>query len=177
VSATPGAPESAEAWFARVAAALDGDGTLAATGEGTTSAWEAFPFVVPDGARTRRVAELAETERPRDGEDPAECHCARVTGPGAVEQDADLVWHNDSWRLTRFPRTGLPVLLLLSPRSHHDLADLPEALAAELGVLTARLAAAVESLPSVARCHVSRWGTVAPTLVSGSWADRHGIRR
>jgi hypothetical protein len=47
---------------------------------------------------------------------------------------------------------------MLTPRAHHDLPDLPDDRAAELGILQVRIARAIESLPHVARAHVSRWG-------------------
>ena len=50
------------------------------------------------------------------------------------------------------------MILGLEPAAHYDLPDLPDDRAAELGVLIARIARAIESLPHVARAHVSRWG-------------------
>ena len=47
---------------------------------------------------------------------------------------------------------------MLEPIAHHDLADLPDDRAAELGLLTVRIARAIEALPHIARAHVSRWG-------------------
>jgi hypothetical protein len=68
------------------------------------------------------------------------------------------VWRNESWHLRRFERSGLPIIMILEPLIHLDLTSLTDELAAELGLLTVRLVAAIESLPSVGRCHVSRWG-------------------
>jgi hypothetical protein len=53
---------------------------------------------------------------------------------------------------------GLPMVLILESRSHLDLGDLPNLLAAELGVMTVRLERAIRSLDGVARVHVNRWG-------------------
>jgi hypothetical protein len=50
------------------------------------------------------------------------------------------------------------MVLILESRSHLDLGDLPNMLAAELGVMTVRLERAVRSLDDVARVHVNRWG-------------------
>jgi diadenosine tetraphosphate (Ap4A) HIT family hydrolase len=47
---------------------------------------------------------------------------------------------------------------MLHPRDHYDLADLPDELAAELGVLTAHIARHIQSLPNIARAHVYRIG-------------------
>jgi diadenosine tetraphosphate (Ap4A) HIT family hydrolase len=47
---------------------------------------------------------------------------------------------------------------MLQPKVHFDLTNLPEDLAAEFGRLIVHIARAVESLPNIARAHVSRWG-------------------
>ena len=47
---------------------------------------------------------------------------------------------------------------MLETRAHYDLPDLPDDLASELGLLVVRTARAIESLPHIARAHVSRWG-------------------
>ncbi len=52
----------------------------------------------------------------------------------------------------------MPLVLMLHPRDHYDLGDLPDELAAELGVLTAHLVRHVEALPHIARAHVYRIG-------------------
>ncbi len=158
--ASPGrlAPESAEAWFARVEAALDGDRTLPASPPDGTARWDAFPFVIADDARTHPVAPLTDLDRPRTGESSSPCHCAGTTMPGSIEDGPNLMWRNDSWQLRRFERTGLPIIAILEPIAHHDLPELPDALSRELGLLIVRLAASIETLPSVGRCHVNRWG-------------------
>ena len=55
-------------------------------------------------------------------------------------------------------------MLILESRSHLDLGDLPNMLAAELGVMTVRLERAIRSLDGVARVHVNRWGDGAAHL-------------
>ena len=47
---------------------------------------------------------------------------------------------------------------MLHPRDHHDLADLTDDLAAELGVLSTHVARHVQALPHISRCHVYRIG-------------------
>jgi hypothetical protein len=47
---------------------------------------------------------------------------------------------------------------MLEPRAHHDLPDLPDDRARDMGLLVVRIAQAIESLPHIARAHVSRWG-------------------
>jgi hypothetical protein len=56
------------------------------------------------------------------------------------------------------------MVLILESRSHLDLGDLPNLLAAELGVMTVRLERAIRSLDGVARVHVNRWGDGAAHL-------------
>jgi hypothetical protein len=82
---------------------------------------------------------------------PDECDACRAP-------DEEYVWVSERWRVrsTRRP-TGLPLVLGLECRPHLDLGDLPNLLAAELGVMTVRLERAVRSLPAVAQVHVNRW--------------------
>ena len=54
--------------------------------------------------------------------------------------------------------SGAPLILLLEPAAHHDLPDLPDDQAAEMGLLMVAISRAIESLPHIARAHVSRWG-------------------
>jgi diadenosine tetraphosphate (Ap4A) HIT family hydrolase len=55
--------------------------------------------------------------------------------------------------------TGLPAVLLLESRDHYsEPCDLPDDLAAELGMLLARIERAVRSVPGVGRVHICRWG-------------------
>src|SRR5262245_43194619 len=91
-------------------------------------------------------------EPPRQGEDPSTC--LACTAP-----DDAYIWISDRWRVraTETP-TGLPMVLILESRSHLDLGDLPNLLAAELGVMTVRLERAIRSLDEVAQVHVNRWG-------------------
>jgi hypothetical protein len=50
-------------------------------------------------------------------------------------------------------------VVLLEPREHYsEPGDLPDELAAESGVLVARIERAVRSLDGVGRVHVCRWG-------------------
>lgn len=108
---------------------------------------ENLPFVGPLTVRTLGQA----TEEPRRRE-VEECDACRAG-------DGEYVWVAERWRVraTRRP-TGLPVVLALESRPHLDLGDLPNLLAAELGVMTVRLEKAIRSLPGVAHVHVQRWG-------------------
>src|ERR1700690_2917890 len=89
-------------------------------------------------------------EPARHGEDPSDCSSCRNRDKG--------IWFNDRWRLTRIGGVGVPLALMLHPRDHYDMADLPADLAAELGVLTPPIARHVEALPHIARSHVYRIG-------------------
>ena len=60
---------------------------------------------------------------------------------------------------TRSGPTGLPIVLILEPREHLDApGDLPEEVAAEMGVLLGRIERAVSSIGDIGRVHVCRWG-------------------
>jgi hypothetical protein len=49
-------------------------------------------------------------------------------------------------------------MVLLQPRGHHDLADLPPERAAEIGGMLQRVEVAIMSLGGIARVHVNKWG-------------------
>lgn len=102
--------------------------------------------------RVKPLAAPVEVEPPRSGEDAAECVACGTP-------DDAYIWVSERWRVRAMDRpTGLPMVLILECRSHLDLGDLPNLLAAELGVMTVRLERAIRSLDGVARVHVNRWG-------------------
>jgi diadenosine tetraphosphate (Ap4A) HIT family hydrolase len=74
--------------------------------------------------------------------------------------DQGAIWSNEHWLV--FPLDAdyaLPVILLLEPRAHYaEPGDLPDELAAELGVLLARVERAVRAVGEIGRVHVCRWG-------------------
>ena len=105
------------------------------------------------GALIARVAPLRPPVLPepaRQGEDPSDCNACRCRDEG--------IWFNDRWRLTRIAGVGVPLALMLHPRDHYDMADLPDELAAELGLLTTHIVRHVEALPHISRAHVYRIG-------------------
>jgi diadenosine tetraphosphate (Ap4A) HIT family hydrolase len=63
-----------------------------------------------------------------------------------------------NWRLTRVTGVGVPLVLMLYPRDHYDIENLPDQLASELGVLITHLTRHVQALPHIARAHVYRIG-------------------
>jgi hypothetical protein len=112
--------------------------------------WPSFPF--EGDLRIKKLAEPVDVEPPRSGEDAEDCIACNTS-------DDAYIWVSDRWRVRAMDRpTGLPIVLILECRSHLDLGDLPNLLAAELGVMTVRLERAIRSLDGVARVHVNRWG-------------------
>ncbi|MFI1992454.1 hypothetical protein [Actinoplanes sp. NPDC020271] len=112
--------------------------------------WPSFPF--EGDMRVKKLAPPVEVEPPRSGEDGSDCVACGTP-------DDAYIWVSERWRVRAMDRpTGLPMVLILECRSHLDLGDLPNLLAAELGVMTVRLERAIRSLDDVARVHVNRWG-------------------
>ncbi len=138
-------PLSPAQLVAHVRAAEGPDGRLPRP---SMAGWETCPFE-HDGLQVVPLADPVVPEEPRGDLDPADC--------GACRGEGRDVWSDDRWRLLSM-RSGAPLLLMLVPRAHHDLPDLPDDLAAELGVLSVHLARAVEGLPHIARAHVYRVG-------------------
>ncbi|MFI2708660.1 hypothetical protein ACH495_00805 [Micromonospora sp. NPDC018662] len=112
--------------------------------------WPSFPF--EGELRVKQLDDPVPVEPPRRGEEDRECTACNAP-------DEAYIWVGERWRVRTMDRpTGLPMVLILESRSHLDLGDLPNLLAAELGVMTVRLERAIRSLDGVARVHVNRWG-------------------
>jgi diadenosine tetraphosphate (Ap4A) HIT family hydrolase len=111
--------------------------------------WDISPFE-PDGLRVSPLRPPVLPEAARDGEDPSDCTSCSRRDQG--------IWFDERWRLTRMGGVGVPLVLMLHPRDHYDLGDLPDEMAAELGVLTTHIARQIEALPNVSRAHVYRLG-------------------
>jgi len=135
-------PETPEEFYGRAAASLRVP---------LVEEWDTWPFEGP--VRPRALEPPVEHERPRHGEGSVDC--GRCAAP-----DDDYVWTNERWRLFALDSpTGLPVVVLLEPREHFTTpGDLPDDMAGELGVLTARIDRAIMSVPGIGRVHVGRWG-------------------
>jgi hypothetical protein len=146
-------PESAEDFYARVAAATDADGRLPVAVE-EMPGWDIFPFEL-DTLRLKPLQPLADEEPARGGEDPADCWCARPPDPA---RDQWRVWSNERWQLDLDSEMRLPIGLSLGPNEHCDLPSVPAHLAAEMGRLIVAVSAAVETLPSVGRVQVAKYG-------------------
>lgn len=108
-----------------------------------------FPF--EGQLRVKRIDPPVAEEPAREGVDPSECVACGTP-------DDAYIWVSDRWRVRAMDRPGgLPMVLILESRSHLDLGDLPNLLAAELGVMTVRLERAIRSLDGVASVHINRW--------------------
>jgi diadenosine tetraphosphate (Ap4A) HIT family hydrolase len=145
-------PESVEDYYARILAATD-TGTIGGrlrVAVEEMPGWDIFPYEL-DSLRLKPIQPLRDAEPDRHGEDPTVCWCA------SRETTGRTFWSDDNWLLVGI-ESGLPVILILQPRAHHDLGDLTDGLAAECGRLTTAISAAVEALPSVGRTHLARWG-------------------
>jgi diadenosine tetraphosphate (Ap4A) HIT family hydrolase len=115
------------------------------------AAWEPFPFE-PDDLRVARLRRPNVPEPPRHDEDPATCRSCAAS-------DGMPVWQDEAWRLIALSEpSGAPLVLMLLPKGHFDLGDLPDELAAELGQIVVHVGRAIESLEHIARAHVSRFG-------------------
>ncbi|MGH2922170.1 MAG: hypothetical protein ACRDKU_08910 [Gaiellaceae bacterium] len=135
-------PETPEEFHARAAVALRMP---------PVEEWETFPF---DGElRPRELLPPVEREEPRHGAGGVDCRACAMT-------DEECIWTNERWLLHPLPEpSALPVVLILRPREHlAELGDLPEELAAELGVLIGRIERAVRSIGEIGRVHVCKWG-------------------
>jgi diadenosine tetraphosphate (Ap4A) HIT family hydrolase len=137
---------SPEEFYRQALAAADGERRLPLS---RMTDWEISPFE-QDGLRVASLRPPVQPEPTRDGEDPSDCRSCRNHDVG--------IWLDERWRLTRMSGAGVPLILMLHPREHHDLTDLSDDLAAELGVLTTHLARHIETLPNIARAHVYRIG-------------------
>jgi diadenosine tetraphosphate (Ap4A) HIT family hydrolase len=113
--------------------------------------WESWPFA--GRLSVRPLERPVEREKPRRGEGGVDCHACEAP-------DEAYVWTNERWRLRALDRpSGLPVVVLLEPREHYSApGDLPEELAAELGVLAGRIERAVRGIEGVGLVHVLRYG-------------------
>ncbi|HVK22539.1 MAG TPA: hypothetical protein VM677_14365 [Actinokineospora sp.] len=122
------------------------------------TSWETFPF---HGDFQLKAFERPQLPEPtRSGAGGTDCDVCEWP-------DDKFIWADDDWRVgaTKAP-SGLPAVLFLFPRAHHDLDDLPADLAAGYGPMIQRVERAYRSLGGIARVHHSRWGDGAEHLHS-----------
>ncbi len=112
--------------------------------------WETFPF--EGELRPRLLKPPIPEEEPRIGEGGVDCpRCRRF--------DDAYLWTSAHWRLGGLQEpSGLPVVVLLETRAHHDLHELPSERVAELGPLLLRVERAVRAVDHIGRVHVCRFG-------------------
>jgi hypothetical protein len=107
-----------------------------------------FPFV--GEFELKELQSPMEAELARDGEDGKLCWaCQRTDG---------ILWSDGRWRITLTQPTANPVGLFLETVDHIDFHDFGADMASEFGLLAWRLEAAINSLDSVGRVHIHRWG-------------------
>ena len=134
-------PETPEEFHARTAGAL----TMP-----PVETWDEWPFA--GALQPRPLQPPVEREKPRHGEGGAGCWACETP-------DDAFIWTDEHWRVApRQEPSGLPVVVLLFPREHHDIDSLPPGRAAELGPLLVRIEAAVRAVGDIGRVHVCRWG-------------------
>ena len=111
--------------------------------------WDTWPF---EGPVRPRALNPPGPESERDGEGGVGCSaCAKP--------DSDYLWTDDRRRLTAMGPSGLPIILILEPRAHHDNpAGLPDDLAREQGIMLGRVERAVLAVGEIGRVHIGRWG-------------------
>jgi diadenosine tetraphosphate (Ap4A) HIT family hydrolase len=139
-------PLTPDEFYRHAVASADGERRLPLS---RMTGWDISPFD-PEHLSVSPLRPPVVPEPLRDGEDPDTCR-------SCLRRDEGL-WVSDRWRLTRVTQVGVPLALMLHPRDHHDLADLPDELAGELGVLSTHIARHIEALPHIGRCHVYRIG-------------------
>jgi len=118
--------------------------------------WPSFPY--EGDLHVRAVGDVVLPEPPRQGEGGVGCSACAAP-------DEDYLWTDGDWRVRSTDEpSGLPVVLLLEPRVHADLHDLPAALRSGMGEVLCRVEAAITSLGGIARVHVLRVGDGAEHL-------------
>ncbi|WP_433796707.1 hypothetical protein [Actinoplanes sp. CA-252034] len=135
-----------EEFYQHALAATDSDKRLPLS---RMTGWEISPFE-QDGLRVTPLRPPVLPEPPRHGEDPATCSICADRDKG--------IWFNARWRLDRISGNGVPLILMLYPRDHCDMADLPDDMAAEMGLLSTRIVRHMQAVPHVARAHMYRFG-------------------
>lgn len=140
-------PETPEQLHRRAAGAL---------GMPPLAEWDSWPFV---GDLRPKALDPLTPEPVIDGAGGVDC-------TACAKPDDEYLWANGNWRLLAPAEPGgLPVIVLLEPRAHHaSMADLPEDLAREIGLMLGRVERAVLSVGHIGKVHIGRWGEGAEHL-------------
>ncbi|MEU8530063.1 MULTISPECIES: HIT family protein [Streptomyces] len=118
--------------------------------EGGIPFWEVFPY--EGDIRIKPLDEPVLPEPPRKGEDGEEC-------PGCGDWEGPVLWSDEHWKLRGFTEPeGVPAQVMLLPKAHGDLADLPPERLAEFGGMLQRVERAIMTLDGIARVHINRYG-------------------
>ncbi len=152
-------------FYEHAIAAADGEHRLPLA---RMTGWDISPFET-DGLQVAPLRPPVVPEPARHGEDPADCSACRKRDEG--------IWFNENWRLARVSGVGVPLALMLYPRDHYDMADLPDELAAELGLLSTRIVRHVQALPHITRAHIYRIGDGGAHLHVWFFARPEGQRQ
>lgn len=113
--------------------------------------WYTFPY--EGDIKVRALRPPLADEPARRGAGGVECRsCGR--------EDEAFLWTSEHWRISTPEKpSGVPVLVFLNSRAHYaDPGDLPDEIAADFGIVLARLERAVKSVGQIGRVHISRWG-------------------
>ncbi len=141
-------PETPEDFHARAAGALRMP---------SLEAWDTFPF--EGDLRPRSLRAPLDAELIRDGAGGVGCSTCEAP-------DDAYLWSNDRWRVRALEEPGgLPVILFLESRDHvSNHHALSAELAAEFGVLSARIERAILAVGEIGRVHICKWGEGAEHL-------------
>ncbi|WP_298037572.1 hypothetical protein [uncultured Microbacterium sp.] len=139
-------------------------------GETPDGAWmTGGPAKAYESVAMRPLEPFLIPEKPRGGEaDPSTCRSCRPS--------EFTIWQDEHWRIDGGWETGgLPFIGAIQPREHWLLEDAPVDVLAGLGPLMQRISEAVKTIPSVARCHFSRWNDGAAHLHLWAFARPEGM--
>ena len=106
-------------------------------------------FPLDDNRQLKALSDSISAEKPRMGEGGVDC--ATCVGD-------HVLWSRGRWQISSTFPSALPVGLFLETADHLDFEDLYDAMAAEYGLISRHLEAAIRQLPAVGRVHIHRWG-------------------
>ncbi|MFF4806039.1 hypothetical protein ACFY1U_47970 [Streptomyces sp. NPDC001351] len=108
-------------------------------------------FPLEGSLRLKALRRPVVPEPPRSDENGGPCSVCRMA-------DEDWLWCDERWGVQAWSAPRAFPSVLLFPRSHQDLPDLPPEVAGELGHALRQTARAIEMLEGIARVHVEKRG-------------------